>query len=551
MRKKSFRSMFFLLAVSLAVIPAGVLSYVAISRLSDQIEQSSMRELQLRADQAARQVSFELARVADRLHAVAADSDVRRGVKSAFFLEKTDTRLSELLAAHPIVAGACLFDTDRMMVTGIPESFMADRITERLRATPGPLAAGLSFSELFARGHTAGIEEVMLPSEESPVPSMLIAVPVEGMVNIASGYLMAVIPVANLDALAKTTIGGGAAIVSGSIPPDTPGGVLGNSGDGPSDSVLTATSQVSFSTDDILTAVFTQHRDLLLQPVTDTVRRLSAYAVILIIIVGLFALYLARRLLTPLRRLEEQTAGYAKGDYSAPLPMFHFRELEDLSQRLAEMASKVRERQELQQTVFKAELDLLRNQMNPHFLFNTLNAISTYMTIDQAKATGMTESLASLYRMILQATKESTVPLATELAIVRAYLELETVRFGNRLTWHIDCKVDVSRYEVPGLILQTLVENAIKHGVSKSMAGGRINVGLIAGDQDACVIQVVNTGEPWRPSGKGGVGIENTRRRLDILYGTNHLFSAGPGPDGQTVVSFRVPPVRGSVNIGG
>jgi signal transduction histidine kinase len=442
------------------------------------------------------------------------------------------------------VAGAFLFDADGMMVTAIPETYMAEAVAGRLAKIPGPLVPGRSFSELSSRGHTALIAGMQLPGEDDAVQAVFVSVPVEGMVNVASGYLTALVPVSRLDQMIKLAVGEGAALLPLEQQPAVHGEVTGG-GSGSSASVLLATARVPFELNTNLTASFSERRESLLRPVGETARRLSLYAAVLIALVAAFAVYLTRRLLLPLRMLEDQAAGYGRGDYDAPRPVFRYRELEDFSRSLADMAIKVRDRQELQQSVFRAELDLLRNQMNPHFLFNTLNAISTYMTIDQAKATGMSERLASLYRMILQATRKSTVPLADELDIVRAYLDLESVRFGKRLTWDISCIPAAEDFQVPGLILQTLVENAIKHGVSKAMDGGRVEVRITAEDPDACLIAVINSGEPYRKSENGGIGIENTRRRLDILFGPQHRFTIGSQPDGKTAVTFRVPRQRG------
>ncbi len=115
-----------------------------------------------------------------------------------------------------------------------------------------------------------------------------------------------------------------------------------------------------------------------------------------------------------MRLLEEQARSYGRGEYEAKRPIFNFREIENFSKQLSEMALQVKSRQDLQLAVFKSELNALRNQMNPHFLFNTLNAISTYMTVDASKASQMTEQLANLYRLTLEATKHTTISLETE-----------------------------------------------------------------------------------------------------------------------------------------
>ncbi len=533
--KKSFRGMTVLLATSVAVIPALILSVFAINRLSEQVEQRSINELKLKVESASRQVSFELSSIADRLSGVAGDSDVRRGVKSAFYLEKTDGRLHELLKANPVVLGAFLFDVEGMMVSGIPETYMAEHVYKQLKVLAPPFSESRSFSNAKRSIAVASLRLKINGEQEHFV---VVSVPVEGMVDIASGYLLAMIPLERLTGLISVSDGEIFQIMTKKSPDE-------GERDSESGEWIKALKPIKLVADDnlsLLVAEFGAKRSQLLRPVVEIAWRLSIYAGVVILVFGIVAYFLAERLLNPLRRLEEQARSYGRGEYEAKRPSFNFREIESFSKQLSEMALQVKSRQDLQQAVFKSELDALRNQMNPHFLFNTLNAISTYMTVDASKASQMTEQLANLYRLTLEATKHTTISLGTECEIVKAYLQLESVRFGKRLNWRLHPEVSLSSYDIPGLVLQTITENAIKHGISKAIAGGSIDIMLTPTADGCCHIEVVNTGAPYVKKKSGGIGVENTRRRLDILYPGTHGFKIESDQAGATHVSFVLPP---------
>jgi len=172
----------------------------------------------------------------------------------------------------------------------------------------------------------------------------------------------------------------------------------------------------------------------------------------------------------------------------------------------------------LESVATAASFNVLKGQMQPHFLFNALNALKELIADDPATARVVTQRLADLYRMILKVSTEATTPLADELSIVEHYLEIERVRYGERLSYSIEAPDDLKADHVPSLVLQTLVENAIKHGISKARAGGKVWV-RASRSGGGLELEVSNTGAPFEPNGAGGTGLANTRARLELMYG--------------------------------
>lgn len=194
----------------------------------------------------------------------------------------------------------------------------------------------------------------------------------------------------------------------------------------------------------------------------------------------------------------------------------------------------------------QARLDALRYQLNPHFLFNTLNAIST-LVVDgrNDEASRMIARLGDLLRTTLERTDGDVVSLADELELVRRYLDIEQIRLGERLAVHIDVAEDAWAARVPSLILQPLVENAIRHGVAPREEGGRVTItatrmgGLLQ-------LHVADDGPGLRARGtdaraSSGIGLANTRERLKQLYGEAHRFDIGESDSGGLRVSIELP----------
>lgn len=202
-----------------------------------------------------------------------------------------------------------------------------------------------------------------------------------------------------------------------------------------------------------------------------------------------------------------------------------------------------REAAEARHAALLAQLQSLRAQLQPHFLFNTLNGIASVMHEDVAVADRMLNRLADLLRMTLADGERPEILLRQELAFVQAYLDIEKLRFGQRLA--VDCQVPerLLHCPVPPFILQPLVENAIKHGVSARASGGTIAIRAVEGQ--ACLTLEVENDAPQKPDSAAGfrIGLRNTRERLQVLYGTAQhfeLLEAG----GRTVARIQLPLLR-------
>lgn len=182
----------------------------------------------------------------------------------------------------------------------------------------------------------------------------------------------------------------------------------------------------------------------------------------------------------------------------------------------------------------EARYQTLEHQMRPHFLFNALNSLAELIETKEENAARMTQKLSDLYRQILQNSKTKTSTLESEIEIARSYLELEQLRLGNRLDYLLD--VPYKEIYLPSLMLQTLVENAIKHGVAKSVEGGRVSVSIIK-ENGLYQLSVSNTGEPFKQTSTEGNGLANTKERLNLLYGKRHRFNI-ENIDGETIANF-------------
>jgi len=193
----------------------------------------------------------------------------------------------------------------------------------------------------------------------------------------------------------------------------------------------------------------------------------------------------------------------------------------------------------------EAQLKMLRYQLNPHFLFNTLNAISTLVLDGKAQtANGMVSSLSAFLRYSLDSDPVQRVTLAQEIDATNLYLGIEQLRFGERLRVNMDIAPEARTALVPSLILQPLIENAVKYAVSRREEGGTIQIQARRdGDSLAIVIDDDGPGCPnfaERRDGHG-VGLANTRERLSVLYGTQQDFSIANRTPRGVEVRIRLP----------
>lgn len=176
----------------------------------------------------------------------------------------------------------------------------------------------------------------------------------------------------------------------------------------------------------------------------------------------------------------------------------------------------------LSEAALKSELAALKAQLNPHFLYNVFNTISASVPPEQERTREMIAQLSDLFRYQLQASTSELVPLKEELDFVRSYLDLEKARFGDRLQVRMDVPMDLYNWMVPPMILQPLVENSIKHGISSLIEGGEISI-KIRKKGEGIEFEVADTGVGVPDKSKlfnMGVGLTNTKLRLEKQYGS-------------------------------
>jgi LytS/YehU family sensor histidine kinase len=195
--------------------------------------------------------------------------------------------------------------------------------------------------------------------------------------------------------------------------------------------------------------------------------------------------------------------------------------------------------QRLVQLKTKAELEALRARVNPHFLFNTLNSIASLIPVDPARAETMVQELAAIFRYVLECGEREWVTLEEEMTIVRRYLDIEKVRLGERLRFNINIDDKVLGTQIPGLLLQPIVENSVKHAISRRQHGGDINVSCSMNGRD-CIIEVKDTGE-WIDSKESecGYGLRSVRERLNLSYGQNYEFEINK--DDGVKITIKIP----------
>jgi len=174
----------------------------------------------------------------------------------------------------------------------------------------------------------------------------------------------------------------------------------------------------------------------------------------------------------------------------------------------------------------EAELAVLRAQIRPHFLFNSLNSISGLATSEPARAQEMCVRLADFLRKSLAVGERPTISVAEELALSRSYLQVEALRFGERLEVEEDLDARGDACQVPPLLLQPLIENAVRHGIASRIEGGKVRVS-VACSAGRLRILIENPFDPDAPSRPGtGVGLSNVRQRLAARWGSEGLFAA-------------------------
>ena len=212
-------------------------------------------------------------------------------------------------------------------------------------------------------------------------------------------------------------------------------------------------------------------------------------------------------------------------------------------QIMARLRQKEKEALVLAVLAKEQELSALKSQINPHFLFNTLNSISAVASRDAEETRTMIAELGDLFRYATEVSKRDVVSLQEELEFTRSYLSLESKRIGDRLQIVYNVAPEALQHRVPPLIFQPLVENAIKHGIEPSEAGGKVSI-IIEVHGPRLMIRIVDTGVGFRPNEGGrtdGIGLRNTDLRLRTLYGENSALQTKTAEGGGFEVTFSIP----------
>lgn len=193
---------------------------------------------------------------------------------------------------------------------------------------------------------------------------------------------------------------------------------------------------------------------------------------------------------------------------------------------------------DLEKLKTKAELDALQAKINPHFLYNSLNSIASLVHLDPDKAEQMTLLLAKLFRYVTNKTSDYFDTLANELEMVATYLEIEQVRFGDRLSFRIIVKDEILKNaQIPRFLIQPVVENAIKHGIAKIADRGIIEI-RITKDQNLLKIAIQDNGPLFPEPISGGYGLQSIQNKLRLLYGERANLSLQNGPLKQVLMEL-------------
>jgi two-component system, LytTR family, sensor kinase len=200
-----------------------------------------------------------------------------------------------------------------------------------------------------------------------------------------------------------------------------------------------------------------------------------------------------------------------------------------------------RENDQLERAILETEGKVLRAQMNPHFVFNALNSVRALITEDPQKAKKGINQLSKLLRSSLLTERKKTISMAEELETITDYLSLEKIRYEDRLEWKINIDPACEKAQIPPMLLQTLVENGIKHGISRTVKGGLIELSAQR-TEDLIQISVINPGhfKPIKETNEG-VGLINSQNRLHLLYGKTAQIELKPLNKNQVCANVTLP----------
>ena len=198
------------------------------------------------------------------------------------------------------------------------------------------------------------------------------------------------------------------------------------------------------------------------------------------------------------------------------------------------------EKWRLEAAVKDAELIALKSQVNPHFIFNSLNNIRSLVIENPEKAREMITHLSGLLRYSIQFNNKEKVTLEAELEIVQNYLNLESIQFEDRLEYKLEVKPETMDMMIPPMAIQLLVENAIKHGISTLPGGGRVHIRSSL-ENNVLLVEVINTGQLKHGINGTGIGLKNASERLKLLFGKLSNLTIKNMDENNVLASFTIP----------
>jgi LytS/YehU family sensor histidine kinase len=215
-----------------------------------------------------------------------------------------------------------------------------------------------------------------------------------------------------------------------------------------------------------------------------------------------------------------------------------------LFQRIERLDLEIKQRQldqmESEKRQLEAHLKLLQAQIEPHFLFNTLANVSSLIESDPALARRLLERLIDWLRIALARARSDSATLGDELDMLENYLQILQIRFGERLRWRIEVLADARQAAFPPMLLQPLVENAVRHGIELKVRGGNLHISAHA-DATRLTVSVRDDGAGFSDETKSGAGLENVRARLAALYGEKGKLMLESNTDGGLTATLTIP----------
>lgn len=243
------------------------------------------------------------------------------------------------------------------------------------------------------------------------------------------------------------------------------------------------------------------------------------------------------------------------GLFFSGIGLLFFYALYRLQALRAEVSERRRQQAEHARALTLSQLKVVQSQMEPHFLFNTLANVQALIDQDPGRARDMLRALTDMLRVNLNRVRSETTQLGDELTIARNYLAIQSIRMGDRLTYRIDVPETLHATPLPPLLLQPLVENAVRHGIEPKAEGGHIRVWSEvlksdAAEDDQLCLHVADNGLGMEASGATqgeGVGLANVRQRLEHLYGESARLRMQPGDQGGMHITLVMPLEPGSI----